>query len=144
MAGMSNFHVSEGLFRNVQRVMLEILVIASYMTFVLDAKFQNHLEEPLLNFESTASSPATSKISPSKRPLFHRRHGKHFILRGTPSQTPAPAHPPDYGPLVTAGQPPSNPSLSKPSMKGTHFPIPVTDFYLISWQLFPQHLLERV
>ncbi|KAI3980731.1 hypothetical protein MKX01_025296 [Papaver californicum] len=128
MTAMSNFDVSEGLFRKVQWVILEFLVIASYMTFVLEAKFQNHFTEPLLNFDTSASSPATSQISPSKLPLFHRRHSKHFILRGTPSQTLAPAHPPDYGPLATAGQPPSNPSLSKPSMKGAHFPIPYNGF----------------
>ncbi|MCL7048284.1 hypothetical protein MKW94_005959, partial [Papaver nudicaule] len=122
MTAISCLHVSEGMLRKVQWVMLEFLVIACYMTFVLDAKFQNHLTEPLLNFDSIASTPATSQISPSKLPVFHPRHHKHFMLRGTPSQALAPAHPPDFGPLVTSGHPPSGSGLAKPSVKGTHFP----------------------
>ncbi|XP_060217577.1 serine/threonine-protein kinase PBS1 isoform X1 [Lycium barbarum] len=49
-------------------------------------------------------------------PAFHRQHRKHFP-HGAPWLGLAPAQPPDYGPLVTAAQPPSSSGLSKPSMK---------------------------
>lgn len=55
---------------------------------------------------------------PVSLPLVRGKHQKRLSPRVSPSPVPAPALPPDYGSLTTAGHPSSSSSrLSKPSMQ---------------------------
>uniref|UniRef100_A0A6N2NA23 Protein kinase domain-containing protein n=1 Tax=Salix viminalis TaxID=40686 RepID=A0A6N2NA23_SALVM len=54
---------------------------------------------------------------PANLPLLHKPREKHLSPRGAPTIVVAPAHPPNHGPLITFGHPPTSSHLSKSSMK---------------------------
>ncbi|KAJ6675021.1 hypothetical protein OIU85_011219 [Salix viminalis] len=54
---------------------------------------------------------------PANLPLLHKPREKHLSPRGAPAIVVAPAHPPNHGPLITFGHPPTSSHLSKSSMK---------------------------
>ncbi|KAJ6400946.1 hypothetical protein OIU84_016381 [Salix udensis] len=54
---------------------------------------------------------------PANLPLLHKPRKKHLSPRGAPTIVVAPAHPPNHGPLITFGHPPTSSRLSKSSMK---------------------------
>ncbi|KAF9669248.1 hypothetical protein SADUNF_Sadunf14G0088100 [Salix dunnii] len=54
---------------------------------------------------------------PANLQLLHKPRKKHLSPRGAPTIAVAPAHPPNHGPLITFGHPPTSSRLSKPSMK---------------------------
>ncbi|KAJ6729359.1 hypothetical protein OIU85_020292 [Salix viminalis] len=54
---------------------------------------------------------------PSNLPLLNKPRKKQFSPHGAPTFVGAPTQPPNYGPLITSGHPPTSSHLSKPSMK---------------------------
>ncbi|KAH0982049.1 hypothetical protein GBA52_009226 [Prunus armeniaca] len=68
---------------------------------------------------------------PADLPVSHRHWQKHFLPRAAPVAL-SPAHPPFYGPLITAGHPPATYRLSRPAMKRSGLAPPLAGFQNIA------------
>ncbi|KAL5859254.1 hypothetical protein ACOSQ4_000550 [Xanthoceras sorbifolium] len=107
--------VAAGLLKKARCWLPKLLVILCNLTFITDA---NILNTPLISpTRAPFGDPAIPDLPlPANIPPFHRLR-KHLSPHGAPTLGIAPVRPPFYGPLITAGHPPTSSRLSKPSMK---------------------------
>ncbi|OVA02522.1 Protein kinase domain [Macleaya cordata] len=120
-----SFSISDGQLKKVQWILLEYLIILSYMASDIDAELLNNLvEAPSLSpTHAPFVTPAIPDLPlPVNLPHSHRPHRKHFLSHGAPLPALVPAHSPGYGSLTTSGHPPSSSRLSRPLMKRTQVP----------------------
>ncbi|CAK7348441.1 unnamed protein product [Dovyalis caffra] len=109
-----------GLLRRVWYLFLQLLVILCYVISITDADLADNLfEGPTLSPSRVPlAAPAIPDLPlPANLPLLHKPWKKHFSPHGAPAFVVAPAQPPNYGPLITSGHPPTSSRLSKPSTK---------------------------
>ncbi|KAJ7977675.1 Kinase family protein [Quillaja saponaria] len=122
--------MSAGVLIKVQQLLLKWLFVLCYMVFITDADLDNNLlEAPTV---SPSRAPLGSVVPdlplPAKLPLSHRPLRKHMLSQDTSVPTVSPAYPPNYGPLITAGHPPTSSHFSKPLMKRSGLTPPISGF----------------
>ena len=99
---------------------LQLFINSCYVISIINADLADHqFEGPILSPSRVPSdAPAIPDLPlPANLPLLHKPREKHFSPHGAPTFVVPPAHPPNYGPLITSGHPPTSSRLSKPSMK---------------------------
>uniref|UniRef100_A0A6M2ECM0 Protein kinase domain-containing protein n=1 Tax=Populus davidiana TaxID=266767 RepID=A0A6M2ECM0_9ROSI len=109
-----------GLSRRVWYLFLQLFINSCYVISIINADLADHqFEGPILSPSRVPSdAPAIPDLPlPANPPLLPKPREKHFSPYGAPTFVVAPAHPPNYGPLITSGHPPTSSRLSKPSMK---------------------------
>ena len=103
-----------GLSRRVWYLFLQLFINSCFVISITNADLADH------QFKGPTLSPSTVPLDapaipdlplPANLPLLHKPRKKHLSPRG------APAHPPNHGPLITFGHPPTSSRLSKSSMK---------------------------
>ncbi|KAJ6390377.1 hypothetical protein OIU77_024568 [Salix suchowensis] len=119
---MSVFAISSciGLLRRVWYLFLQPLIILCYLILITDADLaDDQFKGPILSPSTVPlAAPAIPDLPlPSNLPLLHKPRKKQFSPHGAPTFVVAPTQPPNYGPLITSGHPPTSSHLSKPSMK---------------------------
>ncbi|KAM7526981.1 hypothetical protein LguiB_030391 [Lonicera macranthoides] len=110
---------STGGLKNLQMSSLKQFLVLCYILCITDADLpDNQVEAQILSPAITPLvAPAMPELPlPANVPLFHKPLRKHLSPHGAPKISTGPAQPPNYGPLVTVGHPPSSSRLSKPSM----------------------------
>ncbi|KAJ4850339.1 hypothetical protein Tsubulata_037455 [Turnera subulata] len=111
---------STGLLRKAWCLLLQPLVLFCFVISITDANLtEDRFRNPALSpTEVPLDAPAIPNLPlPGSMPLIHKPRRKHFSPIAAPDILVAPAQPPNYGPLITSGQPPTSSRLSKPSMK---------------------------
>ncbi|CAN6569927.1 unnamed protein product [Malus baccata var. baccata] len=109
-----------GILSKVQWLLMNQLLVFCYVISITEAsEHYDLLEGPSV---SPSSAPLAASVSHS-----HRRWQKHFLPYAAPVAL-SPAHPPFYGPLITAGHPPTASRLSKLSMKRGGLAPPLAGF----------------
>lgn len=117
-----------GLLKKARWSLLTQLLVLCFILCITDADLP---DDPLeARIVSPVAAPFASHAMPdlplpANPPLFQKPHRKHLSRKGAPMFVLAPAQPPNYGPLITSGHPPSSSHLSKPSMRKSAFVPPV-------------------
>ncbi|KAF9688170.1 hypothetical protein SADUNF_Sadunf02G0169300 [Salix dunnii] len=96
------------------------LIILCYLILITDADLaEDQFKGPILSPSTLPpAAPAIPDLPlPSNLPLLNKPRKKQFSPHGAPTFVVAPTQPPNYGPLITSGHPPTSSHLSKPSMK---------------------------
>ncbi|KAH8517224.1 hypothetical protein H0E87_005246, partial [Populus deltoides] len=109
-----------GLSRRVWYLFLQLLIILCYLIPITNADLaDDQFRGPILSPSSVPLvAPAIPDLPlPYNLPSLHKPRKKHFSPHGAPAFVVAPTQPPNYGPLITSGHPPTSSHLSKPSMK---------------------------
>lgn len=109
-----------GLLRRVWYLFLQPLIILCYLILITDADLaDDQFKGPILSPSTVPlAAPAIPDLPlPSNLPLLNKPRKKQFSPHGAPTFVVAPTQPPNYGPLITSGHPPTSSHLSKPSMK---------------------------
>ncbi|XP_061969574.1 receptor-like serine/threonine-protein kinase ALE2 [Populus nigra] len=109
-----------GLSRRVWYLFLQLLIILCYLIPITNADLaDDQFRGPILSPSSVPlAAPAIPDLPlPYNLPSLHKPRKKHFSPHGAPAFVVAPTQPPNYGPLITSGHPPTSSHLSKPSMK---------------------------
>ncbi|KAM1668346.1 hypothetical protein FF1_047205 [Malus domestica] len=121
-----------GILNKVQWLVMNQLLLFCYVISVTEASEPyGLLKAPSVSLSSAPlAAPAMPNLPlPATLPVshYHRRWQKHFLPHAAPVAL-SPAHPPFYGPLITAGHPPTASRLSKPSMKRSGLAPPLASF----------------
>uniref|UniRef100_A0A6N2LY55 Receptor-like PK ALE2 N-terminal domain-containing protein n=1 Tax=Salix viminalis TaxID=40686 RepID=A0A6N2LY55_SALVM len=111
---------SEGRALSINGVVMSPLIILCYLILITDADLaDDQFKGPILSPSIVPlAAPAIPDLPlPSNLPLLNKPRKKQFSPHGAPTFVGAPTQPPNYGPLITSGHPPTSSHLSKPSMK---------------------------
>ncbi|XP_011042269.1 PREDICTED: proline-rich receptor-like protein kinase PERK3 isoform X1 [Populus euphratica] len=109
-----------GLSRRVWYLFLQLLISLCYLIPITNADLaDDQFRGPVLSpFGVPLAAPAIPDLPlPYNLPSLHKPRKKHFSPHGAPAFVVAPTQPPNYGPLIASGHPPTSSHLSKPSMK---------------------------
>ncbi|XP_047334716.1 receptor-like serine/threonine-protein kinase ALE2 [Impatiens glandulifera] len=106
--------------KKLKWVLLKELFVLCYLLHIAASDLPVKLLEANLESPTTTlltySASTDVHLSP-KRLLFHKPRLRSYSPEAAPSTVITPSQPPNYGPFVTSGHPPSSSRLSKPSMK---------------------------
>lgn len=117
-----------GLLKKGEWLLMIQLLLFCCVIYVADASVPYGL------LKAPSVSPISSPLAAPTR-VNHPLpvNVRHFMLRGAPMAL-SPADPPLYGPLITAGNPPTTSQLSKPSMESSAVAPPLAGFKSIAPQ----------
>ncbi|BFG23855.1 hypothetical protein CerSpe_101290 [Prunus speciosa] len=115
-----------GILKKVRWLSMKYLLLFCYVISIIDAA-------PSI---SPMGAPWPAPDMPNlpllaDLPVSHKHWQKHFLPRAAPVAL-SPAHPPFYGPLITAGHPPATSRLSRPAMKRSGLAPPLAGFQNIA------------
>lgn len=126
---------STGLWWKAWCLLLQHAAVLCCLISITDANLaDDRLRMPALApVDVPLDAPAIPHLPlPATLPLLHRPRRKDFSPLSAPKIAVAPARPPNYGPLITYGHPPTSSSLSKPSVKKNRLMPPGAGFEDIS------------
>ncbi|PQQ21911.1 proline-rich receptor-like protein kinase PERK3 isoform X2 [Prunus yedoensis var. nudiflora] len=115
-----------GILKKVRWLSMKYLLLFCYVISIIDAA------PSISPMGAPWAAPDMPNLPlPADLPVSHKHWQKHFLPRAAPVAL-SPAHPPFYGPLITAGHPPTTSRLSRPAMKRSGLAPPLAGFQNIA------------